>query len=326
MSYSMPYLMLSLIIGGSAAIFVWAIFMLEKSLSPNVLRRLDKIKHKSNSVDDFDVKEQMNLVMQNTEYKFRAVEKIIKDYEIASKIKEMIVLSDIKWQIDTFIFLSFLCAVPFLIFLLTPFKLMALISIPAIFLPTLYLKQIISKRFFDFSKQFPDALNLMASSLRAGHPLFSAIDIVTNEMPNPISEVFARAQKDISLGIDTKDAFFSMAKIMPQSIDLKFFITAVLIQKEVGGNLAELLDSLSATIRERFKLLGQLRVQTAQTRISGIVLAVVPIAVLFIVFFMNPEYINPLFHSKDGQIALAIAICLIIAGFVSIKKISTIEM
>ena len=322
----MIYLILSLIIGISAAIIIWSIFLIEKGLSPNVLRRLDRIKNKSNLAGDYTEQEKLNMVMQDSEYKIQAVGEILKQYKFPDKIKELIKLSDVKWHIDTFIFFSLACAAPFLIFFLTTFKLMSLLAVGALFVPMLYLKYLINNRFLDFSKQFPDALNLMASSLRAGHPLFSAIDIVIDEMPKPISDVFATCQKDIALGVDTKEAFFSMTKVMPASIDLRFFITAVLIQKEVGGNLAELLDSLSATIRERFKLMGQLRVQTAQTRISGLVLGIVPVAVLLIIFFMNPEYIEPLFKTPDGQIALAIAIALIISGFVSIKTISNIEM
>jgi len=321
----MIYLILSLIFGVSAAIFVWAIFVIEKDLSPNVLRRLDRIKHKSNATEDLS-SEEVGLMLQNSEYRFQAIGEAIKNYAITTKIKDLIKLSDVNWHIDTFIFLSLLCMVPFLILLLTPFKLMCLFGLPALFIPTLYLKNLINKRFLDFSKQFPDALNLMASSLRAGHPLFSAINIVTDEMPKPICDVFETAKKDISLGIDTKEAFFSMTKKIPQSIDLRFFVTAVLIQKEVGGNLAELLDSLSATIRERFKLIGQLRVQTAQTRISGIVLGIVPIAVLFVIFFMNPEYIKPLFETPDGKIAFITAVGLITSGFVAIKTISNIEI
>ncbi|MFA7658822.1 MAG: type II secretion system F family protein [Candidatus Gastranaerophilaceae bacterium] len=322
----MIYLILSLIVGISAAIFVWVIFILEKNLSPNVLRRLDKIKRKSNISELYDKKSEIDLSKQDSGYKFLGAEKILKGYGFTGEIKELLQLSDVNMQIDVFIFISIICVLPCLIFLLTPFKLMSLFGLVALFIPTMYLKYLINKRFMDFSKQFPDALNLMASSLRAGHPLFSAIDIVTGEMPKPISDVFLTAQRDISLGIDTKDAFYSMIKVMPQSLDLRFFITAVLIQKEVGGNLAELLDSLSATIRERFKLLGQLRVQTAQTRISGIVLGVVPVMVLLVIFFLNPEYVKPLFETKDGQLAFCVAIGLIVAGFISVKQISNIEI
>lgn len=322
----MIYLILSLIVGISSAIFVWIIFILEKDLSPNTLRRLDKIKNKSNASTSSDIKYELDLSKQNIEYKIQALGQFLTNYKISQQIKEMIQLADVKWYVDTFIFFSFACAFPLLIFLVTPFKLMALFSIVTFFLPTIQLQYLINKRFLDFSKQFPDALNLMASSLRAGHPLFAAIDVVTEEMPKPISDVFETVKKDISLGRDTKDAFYSMTKAMPKSIDLRFFITAVLIQKEVGGNLAELLDSLSETIRERFKLLGQLRVQTAQTRMSGMVIGIVPVMVLLVIFFMNPEYIKPLFETKDGQLALCIAIVLIITGFVSIKKISDIEI
>lgn len=322
----MTYLILSLILGISAATLVWVVFAVERDLSPNTLRRLDKIKRKSNINELDDTKNDLDLSKQNPEFKFYAIGQMLKDYKITKQIKELAQLADVKWEVDTFIFFSVVCAIPCLIFLFTPFKLMSLFSLAMFFIPTIYLKHLVGKRFLDFSKQFPDALNLMASSLRAGHPLFSAIDIVTGEMPKPISDVFETAKRDISLGIDTKDAFYSMTRVMPSSIDLRFFITAVLIQKEVGGNLAELLDGLSDTIRERFKLLGQLRVQTAQTRISGIVLGIVPVGVLLVVFFMNPEYIKPLFETRDGQLALAAAIGLIIAGFVSIKKISSIEI
>lgn len=321
----MSYLLLSLIVGVSAAIFVWTVFLIERDLNPSVLRRLDRIKRKSNESGESVDKEGLNINEIYLEYKIYAVGQFLKDYKFTQQIKEMIKLADSNLQIDTFLFLSLLCAAPCCIFVLTPFKLMAAFSLLTFFIPTFYLQYLINKRFLEFSKQFPDALNLMASSLRAGHPLFYAIDIVTSEMPKPISDVFATAQKDISLGVDTKEAFSSMTKAVPKSIDLRFFITAVLIQKEVGGNLAELLDSLSSTIRERFKLMGQLRVQTAQTRLSGMVIAVVPLLVLLVVFFMNPDYIKPLFTTNDRKIAFYSAIGLSILGFLSIKKISDIE-
>lgn len=319
----MIYFILSLIVGLSAALIVWAMFLIEKDLSPNTLRRLDKIKRKSNSEDS---QYELDINMENIEYKIHSFGVFLKDFKFTKAIRGLIKAADVELYIDTFIFLSLLCVLPFLIFLVTPFKPMVLGAIPAFFIPTFYLKHLISQRYVDFSKQFPDALNLMSSSLRAGHPLVAAINMVAEEMPKPISTVFATTTGDISLGIDTKDAFYSMSRVMPQSMDLRFFITAVLIQKEVGGNLAELLDSLSNTIRERFKLLGQLRVLTAQTRLSGAIIGFVPPLVLGAIFFMNPEYIKPLFNTTQGQIALAVAIGMSIIGAVLIKKISDIEM
>lgn len=321
----MIYFVLSLIVGLSAALIVWATFLIEKDLSPNTLRRLDKIKRRSNTASS-DSEYELDISLENIEYKVQAFGVFLRDFKFTKTIKDMIKAADVELYIDTFIFLSLICALPFLIFLVTPFKLMVLGAIPAFFIPTFYLKYLINQRYVDFSKQFPDALNLMASSLRAGHPLVAAINMVAEEMPKPISTVFATTTRDISLGIDTKDAFFSMSRVMPQSMDLRFFITAVLIQKEVGGNLAELLDSLSITIRERFKLLGQLRVLTAQTRLSGTIIGFVPPTVLAAIYFMNREYIEPLFNTTQGQIALASAIGMSIVGAVLIKKISDIEM
>lgn len=320
----MIYFILSLIVGLSAALIVWAMFLIEKDLSPNTLRRLDKIKRKSN--DSASSEYELDISLENIEYKIQAMGVVLRDFKFTKTIKDLIKAADVELYVDTFIFLSLLCALPFVVFLITPFKLMIFFAIPAFFIPTFYLKHLINKRYIDFSKQFPDALNLMSSSLRAGHPLVAAINMVAEEMPKPISTVFATTTGDISLGIDTKDAFYSMSRVMPQSMDLRFFVTAVLIQKEVGGNLAELLDSLSVTIRERFKLLGQLRVLTAQTRLSGAIIGFVPPLVLGAIFFMNPEYIKPLFNTQQGQIALAVAIGMSILGAVLIKKISDIEM
>lgn len=322
----MMYLILSLIVGISSAMLVWVVFVIEKDLSPNVLRRLDRIKRKTNYIDSGENSLELDLSKEESLYKFSELEKLMKGSELEAQIKNLLELADSELKIDAFLILSILFAFPFLLFMLTDLKFVAIIGFITFFIPTIYMKYLANKRFLDFAKQFPDALNLMSSSLRAGHPLFTAIDIVTSEMPKPVSSVFQVAQRDISLGRDSKDAFLSMMKVMPKSLDLRFFITAVLIQKEVGGNLAELLDSLSATIRERFKLMGQLRVQTAQTRLSGMILGVVPIFVLLGIFFLNPEYVKPLFTTPDGQIAFAIAIFLMITGFVSVKKISDIEI
>lgn len=317
-------LLISLIIGVSIAVSIWSIFLLEKNINPDLSRRLEKIKQKTNEESSLEKKLDFNVI--DIDYKLPLLNKFLRKYKITDKIKQKLDMADSNMHEDTFILMCLSCSAPFLIFLLTPFKLMALFTILGFFIPFFKLNLEIEKRFMDFSKQFPDALSMIASSLRAGHPLFAAIGIVSEEMPKPTSDIFSTVQKDISLGIDTKEAFYSMTKRMPKSIDLRFFITAVLIQKEVGGNLAEVLDKLSNTIRERFKLLGQLKAQTAQTRLSGMVVGFVPIVVMLLIFFMNPEYIKPMFDTPDGRTALAGAIALIVAGFISIDKISKIEI
>lgn len=177
-----------------------------------------------------------------------------------------------------------------------------------------------------FTQQFPDALNMISSSLRAGHPLLASFETVVQEMPKPVSTVFKTPVDEISLGIDVKEALNSMVKLIPDSLDLKFFVTAVLIQRDVGGNLAELLDGLSTTIRERFKLLGQLKAQTAQTRFSGIILSVMPPLVGGGIFLLSPEYMEPLLKTQQGNLALLGAVFLTLLGLYSINKITNIEM
>ncbi len=316
-------ILLSVIIGVSVAVCIWSLFLLEKGINPDVSRRLEKIKQKTNEESVLETKLEFGI---SDKYRIPYLSKLLRKYKIADLIEEKIAMADSNLHVDTFAFMSLCCAAPFLLFIFSPYKLLTLFSLAGLMFPYIKLNFQIEKRYMDFSKQFPDALSMIASSLRAGHPLFAAIGIVSEEMPKPISTVFGTVQKDISLGIDTKEAFHSMIKLMPKSIDLKFFITAVLIQKEVGGNLAEVLDKLSDTIRERFKLLGQLKAQTAQTRLSGIIVGCVPVFVMLLVFFMNPEYISPMFNTPDGRLALAGAIVLIVAGFVSIHKISQIEM
>lgn len=177
-----------------------------------------------------------------------------------------------------------------------------------------------------FTQQFPEALDMLSSSLRAGHSLYGAFDIIVKEMPSPISQVFKSAVDEISFGIDTKDAILSLNKVMPFSMDLKFFTTAVILQREVGGNLAKVLDSLSITIRERFKMLGQLKAQTSQSKFSGIVLTLVPPLIALILFFISPDYMDPLLNTPQGNIAIAVAAGMLCIGIFCIVKILSIEI
>jgi len=183
-----------------------------------------------------------------------------------------------------------------------------------------------NKRLNLFSSQLPDALGLVASSLRAGHSINAAFAIVVNELSDPIAGIFRMGCEDMNLGRSTKEALENMINNMPGSIDLRFFVTAVLIQREIGGNLAEILDSLNDTIRERFKLLGQLKAQTAQARLSGIVLALAPVFIAGVIYLLNPEYMEPLFTHALGKLAVGIAVFLGVVGYLVIKKITTIKV
>lgn len=289
-------------------------------------RRLEKIKNKSFDVPDPTLQKGLSVIALDTEYRIKSLGVLIRNFSFAEKIKQLLMLADSNLQIDTFLLLSILCAVPFTLVMIIVSPIYFPLGLLFAVIPTAFLKYQTYKRNIAFTQQFPDALNMISSSLRAGHPLLTSFEIVHAEMPKPVSQVFRTAMDDISLGTDTKDALNNMIKIMPQNVDLKFFITAVLIQREVGGNLAELLDTLSDTIRERFKLLGQLKSQTAQTRFSGMILCVVPPVIAVAIFIINPEYMSPLLHTVQGRTALLLACFLIVAGLYSIVKITNIEI
>jgi tight adherence protein B len=181
------------------------------------------------------------------------------------------------------------------------------------------------RRFKAFAKQLPDALELIGRALRSGHSLASGLSVVVEEMPAPISTEFGMAYEEQNLGIPIEQALKDMLKRTP-NMDLKFFVTAVAIQRQSGGDLAEILDKISHIIRERFKILGQVQALTGEGRISGIVLMVLPIALFMAVYHLNPDYVMLLFTDPTGRQMIAAAAILQVMGAISIKKIIDIKV
>ncbi len=180
-------------------------------------------------------------------------------------------------------------------------------------------------RFKKFAMQLPDALELVARALRSGHSLASGLKVVVQEMPDPISREFSNAYEEQNLGIPIEVALKSMLRRMP-NMDLKFFVTAVAIQRQAGGDMAEILDKIGYIIRERFKIMGQVQALTGEGRISGIVLMALPIALFFAVYYLNPDYVMLLFTEELGRKMIATAAVLQVLGAVAIKKIVNIKI
>jgi tight adherence protein B len=191
--------------------------------------------------------------------------------------------------------------------------------------PLLWLLLRRRSRFKRFAKQLPDALELVGRALRSGHSLASGLHVVVQEMPAPISVEFGNVYEAQNLGITIDQALRDMLKRMP-NLDLKFFVTSVIIQRQTGGDLAEILDKISHIIRERFKILGQVQALTGEGRISGIVLMALPIALFFVVYHLNPDYIMLLFTDPLGRKMIAVATVLQVLGAVCIKKIVNIKV
>lgn len=181
------------------------------------------------------------------------------------------------------------------------------------------------RRFGKFEAQLPEALELLARALRSGHSLNSGLFLVSEEMPAPISSEFHIAYEEQNLGIPIDQALKGMLKRMP-NLDLKFFVTAVAIQRQTGGDLAEILDKIGYVIRERFKILGLVKALTGEGRLSGAVLMAMPIAIFIAVYYLNTEYVMLLFTTDLGKKMVAGGIVMQILGAVCIKKIIDIKV
>jgi tight adherence protein B len=176
------------------------------------------------------------------------------------------------------------------------------------------------RRFSLFEEQFPDAIDLLARAVRAGHAFTTGFELIGKEMPEPVAGEFRKTYEQQNLGLPLKDAFQNLLLRVPLP-DVHVFVTALNIQRESGGNLAEILDNLSKIIRERFKLKKQVKVYTAQGRMSLYVLTAVAPALGVVFFFMNPDYISLLFTTSRGLKMLLTGIILQILGFITISRI-----
>ena len=181
------------------------------------------------------------------------------------------------------------------------------------------------RRMRAFTAQFPDALEMFARSLRAGHSFTGAIQLVAQEMPHPMGAEFRQVFDEQNLGVPLREALTGMTRRV-DSLDAKFFVTAILIQRETGGNLAEIIDKIAHVIRERFRIQGQLKVFTAQARMTGLILTFLPICVALAITLLNPDYIRPLWVERAGKFLIALAVCMQVTGGLVIRKIIRIKI
>jgi len=196
------------------------------------------------------------------------------------------------------------------------------------FLPSLYVKSQQSKRLVRFNDQLPDMLNLVVNGLRAGYSILQAMEAVSKELPPPICDEFRRVVQEMQLGISMEKALDNLLRRIP-SEDLDFVVTAINVQREVGGNLAEIMDVISYTIRERIRIKGEIRALTAQATYSGRMLALMPLGLLCVLWFLNRSYVLEFFKKDNvlcGSTALGIAGGMIIAGYFVMTRIANVEV
>ncbi len=192
-------------------------------------------------------------------------------------------------------------------------------------LPFLYILKKKRKRMEKFERQLPEALDLVARALKAGHAFSGSLKMVADEMGDPIGSEFDKTLNEINFGMGVPEALKNLANRI-DSLDLKFFVISVLIQRETGGNLAEVLESIARIIRERFKLHGRIRILSAEGKLSAIVLIGLPFFVAFLLALVNPEYIGTLARDPIGRVLAAFALSLMILGILFMKKMIAIKV
>jgi tight adherence protein B len=191
--------------------------------------------------------------------------------------------------------------------------------------PTFFLRYKKNRRMRQFEEQFPEALDLLSRAIRAGHAFQTAMGMVADELGDPVGPEFKKSFDQQNFGLPIRDALNQLAERMPL-LDVRFFVTAVLIQRDTGGNLAEILDNLAHVVRERFKILRQVRVHTAHGRFTGWVLMALPAALAVALSIINPEHMQLLFHEHLGQQLLMVAIVMQVIGYIWIRKVIKIEV
>jgi tight adherence protein B len=199
------------------------------------------------------------------------------------------------------------------------------VFLAALFGPRVYVAARRGQRLRAFNTQLSDTINLMVNSLRAGYSVLQAMEAVSREMDPPISEEFGRVVQEQQLGVGLQEALANMLRRIP-SDDLDMMITAINVQREVGGNLSEVLDAISYTIRERVRIKGEIRALTAMSRWSGYIVSLVPLILAVVVYLINPEFMSLLFTERCGWMMIGVAVIGMVAGYAVINKIVQIDV
>jgi tight adherence protein B len=254
--------------------------------------------------------------------------RLLQQWPRMTKLQQTLSQADVKLKAGKFLLLT-VCACAtsgVVVLLLSNSKLFAGVAAAfGLFVPYMYVSFRRSQRFSKFEELFPEAIDTLARAVRAGHAFPTALELLATEMGEPVGGEFRKLFEEQKFGLPLRDALLNMAERMP-IVDVKFFATAVMLQRETGGNLAEILDGLSYVIRERFKILRQVRVYTAQGRLTMLLLMALPPIIVVVMAVMNPGFMTPLFTDPLGHALIAAGIVLQTIGYLLIRKIIRIQV
>jgi tight adherence protein B len=244
------------------------------------------------------------------------------------RLNRMLREANLSWSVGFFVLLTAVVALTgfFLTSLIA--KNQALASIAAgvsIGLTFLYVGMKKAKRRAKFDRQLPEALDLIARALRAGHAFASGMKLVADEFEEPLGTEFGETVNEINFGVSVADALQNLARRV-DSPELKYFVTSVVLQRETGGNLTEILDSISRIIRERFKLQGKIRILSAEGRFTALVLTALPFVAILFLWFRNPDYLTVFWTEPEGKVLGGVALCMMLSGLIVMKKMIKINV
>ena len=272
--------------------------------------------------------EAFNLVKQQVAGVLPGLDKLATDTAYGSSLSRLVEQAGSKMGVSTIILLALILGVC-VGFLTSAVTRESWALVPGFGLgaavPILVLMRKRTRRLRKFEEQFPEALDLLSRAIKAGHAFTTAMGMVADDATDPVGPEFKKTFEEQNFGLPLKDALNNLAVRMPL-LDVRFFATAVLIQRETGGNLSEILDNLAYVVRERFKILRQVRVHTAHGRMTGYVLLALPAFLGLALMFINPDHMNLLFHERSGRLMLMATVVMQTVGYLWIRKIVTIEV
>ncbi|UQV47352.1 type II secretion system F family protein [Janthinobacterium lividum] len=257
-----------------------------------------------------------------------ALQKLLLEVPRVHALDRLLEQSGLMWSVAQWamlVLLAFLVGLVGASLIDLPWLLRLVVAAACALLPFYYIERAKARRLQRIGQQLPDALELMSRALRAGHAFPTALKMVGEEMNAPLADEFRIAFDEVNFGIAMPDALMNLATRVP-STDVRYFVIAVLIQRETGGNLSELLDSISHIIRERIKLLGQVRVLSAEARLSAWILALLPFGAAAMIQLTNPTFLELLYRDPGGQKMLGGAMFLMLLGVIIMRKIIHIRV
>jgi tight adherence protein B len=258
-----------------------------------------------------------------------ALQRLLVRLPMAERLEALLLQTDLDWTVATVLGLGLLAGgglTAVLLLVLRSEPLLALLGAPLGFsIPLLFVLNERNKRSQKISEQLPEALDMMARSLTAGHGMGAGFKLVATEMPPPIAIEFGSCFEEHNLGVEFRKAVTNMTMRVPENLDLKLFAVSVLIQHETGGNLVEILEKISHTLRERYKFYGKLRALTAEGRISAIILGALPFLCGLAIVMLNPKYIDPLFSDPLGKWFLLGGLSLWGTGILWLRQMAQVD-